>query len=123
VAADHLRNPRGGPQLSPPAVGFGPLQEQPFELTELVGIQAWRSAGMRLGSELVGGFAVLFQPGVNGGPTAPEEACDCGGMFPLMDESNGTAAPAFEFFCSSDGSHTTTTELHGLLFSLLCWSQ
>jgi hypothetical protein len=44
-------------------------------------------------------------------------------MFALIDELNGTAAPAFEFFCSSDRSHTSTTELHKFLFSLLCWNQ
>jgi hypothetical protein len=44
-------------------------------------------------------------------------------MFALIDELNGAATPAFEFFCSSDRSHTCTTELHSLLFSSFCWSQ
>ena len=94
-----------------------------FELTELHGVEAWRAAGMTLGGKPGRGFALLFQPGIDGGPAAAQEACDHGGMFTLMDELNGTATPAFEFFCSSDGSHTTTTEPRGLLFSLLCWSQ
>jgi hypothetical protein len=123
VAADHLGDPCGGPQLGPPAVGFSTFQEQLLELIELVGIQARRSAGVRLGGKLGRGFALPFQPGVDGGSAAAEEAGDIVGMFALIDELNGAATPAFEFFCSSDRSHTCTTELHSLLFSSFCWSQ
>src|SRR5512142_2434805 len=77
-----------------------------------VGIGLWRATGMRLGGQLTGGFAMLFQPGVDGRPAAAQEAGDHGRMFALVDELNGAATPAFEFFCSSDRSHTTTTELH-----------
>jgi hypothetical protein len=123
MTADHLGDPCGSPQLGPPAVGFGTLQKQLFELLELVGTEAWRSAGVRLGGKLVRGFTMQFQPGVDGGPAAAEEAGDIIGMFTLVNQLNGAATPAFEFFCSSDRSHTSTTELHALLFSSFCWIQ
>ena len=67
---------------------------------------------MGLGGEFIGGFSIQFHPGVDGGPAAAEKASDIGRMFALFDELNSTAAPAFEFFCSSDRSHTSTTEPH-----------
>jgi hypothetical protein len=123
MSLDQHRDAVGGPKLGAPAVLPGPLQEEPFKLLELIGVEARGSTGMGLGGELFGGLASQLQPGVDGGPAAAEEAGDHGGMFALIDELNGTAAPAFEFFCSSDRSHTSTTELHKFLFSLLCWSQ
>jgi len=123
MAADHLGDPCGGPQLGPPAVGFSTFQKQLLELIELVGIQARRSAGVRLGGKLGWGFALPFQPSVDGRSAAAEEAGDIVGMLALVDELNGAATPAFEFLCSSDRSHTCTTELHSLLFSSFCWSQ
>jgi hypothetical protein len=123
MATDHLGDPCSRPQLGPPAMGFGTLQKQLLELLELVGTEAWRSAGVRLGDKLVRGFTIQFQPGVDGGPAAAEEAGDIIGVFALVNQLNGAATPAFEFFCSSDRSHTCTTELHRLLFSLFCWSQ
>jgi hypothetical protein len=123
MAADHLGDPCGGPQLGPPAMGFGTLQKQLLELLELVGTEAWRSAGVRLGGKLVRGFAIQLQPGVDGGPAAAEEAGDIIRMFALVNQLNGATTPAFEFFCSSDRSHISTTELHALLFSSICWSQ
>jgi hypothetical protein len=123
VAANDFGDPCGSPQLGPPAVDFGPLQEQLFELTELVGIESRRSAGARLGGELGRGFALQFEPGVNRGPAAAEEMGHHGGMLTLINELNSAATPAFEFFCSSDGSHTSTTEPHGLLFGSFCWGQ
>jgi hypothetical protein len=60
VAADYLSDPCDRPQLGPPAVGFGALPKQLFELPELHGAQAWCAAGVRLGSQLGRGFAVLF---------------------------------------------------------------
>lgn len=123
VAADHLGDSCGSPQLGPPAMCFSTLQEQRLELIELVGIQSRRSAGVRPGGKLVRGFAVPFQPGVDGGSAAAEEAGDIVGMFALVDELNGAATPAFEFLCSSDRSHTCNTELHSLLFSSFRWSQ
>ena len=123
MSLDQHRDAIGGPKLGAPAVLAGPLQEQPFELTELIGMEARGSARRGLGSELFGGLAIQLQPGVDGGPAAAEEAGDHGGMFALIDKLNGTAAPAFEFFYSSHRSHVVTTEPHGALFSWLCWSQ
>jgi hypothetical protein len=123
VALDDFGDPCGSPQLGPPAVGFGALQEQLLELDELAGVESRRSAGARLGGELGRGFALQFEPSVNRGPAAAEEACDGGGMLALTNELNSAATPAFEFLCSSDGSHTRTTEPHRLLFSSFCWSQ
>jgi hypothetical protein len=122
MAADHLGDPRGGPQLGPPAVGSGTFAEQVLELIELVGIKARSSAGLRLGGELLRSFAMQFQPSVDGGPAAAEEAGDIIGMFTLVNQLNSAATPAFEFLCSSDWSHTSTTELRSLLFSSFCWS-
>jgi len=123
MATDHLGDPCSRPQLGPPAMGFSTLQKQLLELLELVGIEARGSAGVRLGGKLLRSFAMQFQPGVDGGPATAEEAGDILGMFTLVDELNGAATPAFEFFCSSDRSHTCTTELYSLLFSSFCWSQ
>jgi hypothetical protein len=107
VVADHLSDPRGGPQFGPPALGSGPLAKKLFESTKLHGVEVRRAAGMKLGVKLGGGFAVPPQSGVDGGPATAEKAGDHGGMLTLMDELNRTATPAFEFFCSSYGSHTT----------------
>jgi hypothetical protein len=104
-------------------MGFGTLQKQFLELLQLVGTEAWRSAGVRFSSKLVQGFTIQFQPGVDGGPAAAEEVSDIIGMFALVNQLNGAATPAFEFFCSSDRSHTSTTELYALLLSSFCWSQ
>ena len=106
VAADRLSGPCGRPQLGPPAVGFGTLQEQLLELIELVGSKARRSARVRLGGKFSWGFAVPFPPGIDGGSAAAEEAVNILGVFAFVDELNGAATPAFEFFCSSNRSHT-----------------
>ena len=123
VSWDQLGDACGCPQLSSPAVSLGPLQEQLLEAVELRGVESRRATGVKFGSKLSRGFTLEFEPGIDGRPTAAEEVCDGGGMFALIDQLNGTAAPAFEFFCSSDRSHANNTELHGFLFSLLCWGQ
>ncbi len=46
-----------------------------------------------------------------------------GRMLSSINESRSAAAPAFESFCSSDGSHTSSTEQYGLLFSSFCLGQ
>ena len=107
----------GGPEFGAPAVGLGPLQEQLFESPKLIGMEAWSPAGMGFGGKLFGGLAIQFHPGVDRGSATAEEAGDIVGMFALFDELNGSAAPAFEFLCSSDRSHTYTTELYSFLFS------
>jgi hypothetical protein len=117
VAADYLSDPRGSPQLGPPAVGFGALQKQRFELPELYGVEAWCAAGVRLGSKLGRGFPLLFQPGVDGRPAAAQEACNHCGMFALLDELNGAATPAFEFLGSTNRSNAISTMATDRLFS------
>ena len=123
MATDYLGDPCSRPQLGPPAMGSGTFAEQFLELIELVVVEAWGPARVRLGSELGRGFALQFQPSVDRGPAAAEEAGDVVGMLALVYQLNGAATPAFEFLCSSDTSHTCTTELHRLLFSSFCWSQ
>ena len=78
---------------------------------------------MGLGGELFGGLAIQFHPSVDGRPAAAEEASNIGRMFTLFDQLNSTAAPAFEFLCSSDRSHTSTTEPDEFSFSSIRWSQ
>ena len=76
VAADHLGDPVGAPQVVVPAVGLGPLQEQPLQLLDLLVGEPGLGAGVGLGGQLLGGVPVELHPGVDGGASAAEEVGD-----------------------------------------------
>ena len=48
MAADHLGDPVGSPQFIVPAVGLGPLQQQPFQFPDLLVGEPGLGAEMRL---------------------------------------------------------------------------
>ena len=91
VALDQLGDPCGGPQLGPPAVGLGPLQQQGLQLAQLLGGEPGLGAGVGLGGQLLGRLAGELDPGVDGGAAAAEEVGDVVGRFALLDEFDGPA--------------------------------
>jgi hypothetical protein len=113
----------GGPQLSLPTVGLGPLQEQALQFGKLLPVEEWGPAGVGLGGQGLGPLSVELQPGVNGGAAAAEEVGDVVGRLPLLDEFDGPSAAVFEFLGSTDRSHTFGTMENDSLFNWICWSQ
>jgi len=123
VAADHLGDPLGAPEVVVPALGLGPLQEQPFESLDRLVTAARLGAGMGLGGEGLGGLAIELQPGGEGGSSDAEDAGDEGGLLALLDQFDGSAASAFEFFGGSSGSQILNYDRRANLFGWLRWTQ
>ncbi len=64
---------------------------------------------MGLGGELAEGLLGEFDPSIDGGAAAAEEAGDIIGGFALRDEFDGAEAATLEFFGGPDRSHTIST--------------
>ena len=123
VPLDQLSDPCGGPQFSPPAMGLGPLQEQPFEFRQWLGGQSRLGTEMRLGGESLQTLSRELDPGVDGGSATAEKVGDIVGRFTLFDQFDGTESAALKFLGGPDGSHTNTTSETVELFDCLGWSQ
>ena len=85
---------------------MAPFSSRPSKLLDLLVGEPGLGAGVGPGGQRLGGLPVELQPGVDGGAAAAEEVGDLGGGLPLLDQFDGPAAAAFEFFGGSDGSHT-----------------
>jgi hypothetical protein len=116
MTANQLGSSIGGPQFGAPAMDLGASEQQRLQAAHLIVIEPGRPAGVALGGELLGGLLIQLQPGVDGGAGAAQEAGDLAGMLAFVDKLNGAAAPTFEFFCSSYGSHTHSTPQATCLF-------
>jgi hypothetical protein len=123
VTFNQLGGPGGGPQLGAPAVGLGPLQEQPLEFLQLLRAQSGLGAGVRPGGEGPQGLPGELDPGVDGGAPTPEESGDLVGGFALLDEFDGPEAATLEFFSGPNRSQILNTSGTGGLFGWLGWSQ
>jgi hypothetical protein len=104
-------------------VGLSPLQEQDFQLAQLLGGEPGLGPGVGPGGQLLGPLAGELDPGVDGGSSAAEEVGNIIGGFPLLDEFDRTQPAALEFFSGSEGSHTPSTSGTDSLFSWPSWSQ
>ena len=103
VPPNKLRNASTGPQTVRPTVALGTLLEEFIEATKLVGRQAWRRAGLRLGGQAVG-LAGQGQPAVHGNTIDADDTCDRLGTLAPMDSVHRLPAAAFELRCSSKWS-------------------
>src|SRR6478736_4945258 len=121
--ADDLGDPLGAPEVVVPAVGLGPLQQQPLELPELLGGQPGPWAGVRLGGQGLGRVLGRGQPAIQRGAADAEDASDDGGRLALLHELDGPATAAFQFFGGPYGSHPRTTLVTDEVFLWLRFSQ
>ena len=97
VSVDDLGDAVGSPQFVGPAVGGSAVEEQVFQVLELVVAQAGRRPRMGLGGQAVGARAGRLAPAVEGGAGDAQDAGDVAGGFALVHEFDGVATPAFEF--------------------------
>src|SRR5262249_20641472 len=103
--ADEPRHAGGGPQLVGPAVLPGTLGEEALELLEVVVGQPRRRTGAGAGVEAVRP-AGQAPPAMHGGGLDTEDAGDLGRGLAPLDQFNGAATPALQFFGGSFGSHS-----------------
>lgn len=109
VAADDLGDPVGTPHVVVPAVGLSPLQQQALELPDLLVGEPGPRPGMRLGAEGLGRLLSHAEPAIERGAADAEDAGDDGGRLAVLHQFDGPTTAAFQFVCSSNGSHTLTT--------------
>lgn len=66
----------GGPKFGAPTVGLGALEQESLQALLLLSVEPWpwRPTGRRPGGQLLWGFPVPLQPGVNRGAATAEEA-------------------------------------------------
>ena len=104
--AEEACDPVGRPQRMVPAVGLGPLQEQGFQVVEVVVGQAWGGSRRRPGRQSVLSLRPS-PPAVDGGGAYAEDTGDDGRGFPRCDEFDGTATATLAVSSSSCGSHNS----------------
>lgn len=109
VAADHLGDPRGGPQEVGTAVGFGPFEQESFEFLDLLGAEPDLGSKVGFGGKSVGRRLGHLFPAVERSPAHTEDAGDGGRRLALFDHRDGASASSFEFGNGSNGSHTDPT--------------
>jgi hypothetical protein len=93
---DEHGNASGGPQFVGPAVVFGYLQQERFELLQVRVVQARRRPGLLDGSQPAG-RARHSPPAMDGSHVDPQHACDGGRRFAPLNGFNGPCATTFEF--------------------------
>ena len=113
VAADDRGDALGRPQLGGPAVGAGAVQQQVFEVLQLVVAQARGRARVGLGGQAVGMRAGGLAPAVEGGAGDAQDAGDGGRGLAAVHEFDRMAATAFQFGGSSNRSAHTELEAAG----------
>ena len=104
-------------------MGLGCLQQQTFQLLQLGVGETGLGSGVGLGGESSEGLLGELDPGVDGGPPAPQESGDVVRGFALLDELDSPEAAALEFFSGPDGSDAPVTSGAGGRFSWRGWSQ
>jgi hypothetical protein len=109
-------NASGGPQFVGPAMSLGSLQEQGFELRQMVVSESRPWAQLPFGVDAMGllGFVKPTSKCFVGNA---KDASDGRAVFTLSDKVNGPSSSAFEFSRGSNWStHSTYTQLHCLRF-------
>ena len=100
----------GSPELVGPAVMLGPLEQELFEVVQLLRAEARRRPRMRLGVQA--GLAVReAPPAMDRGFMHAEDSGNDGGGFATLHEFDRATAAAFEFSCGSNWS------CHALLYA------